>query len=92
MINEKVLRKIAFIIAIMGIGFLLIFLLAAQKEISSAEEVNSLAVNSKVMLIGFVESERDFGDFKIWNVNGIEVVCNCEESFLDKEVEIIGVI
>ena len=92
MIKEKNLRKLGFILAVIGIAILLSLLLFKPKEISSIENINNLTINSKVLLKGLVESERDFGNFKIWGIKGIEVVCDCKESYLDKEVEVIGVV
>ena len=83
------LKKISFIIAIFGISVLLSFLILPGKEI---DEINLLEINEKIVLEGKVVSEKDFGDFKIWNVGGIEVVCDCEESYLNKIVQIVGVV
>ena len=92
MINEKSLRKIAFIITIAGVAVLLMFLLAKPKEVSSFEDIKTTEINEKVLVKGKIESQRDFGNFKILEINGIEAICNCKESFLDKEVEIVGLV
>ena len=45
------------------------------------------------MLTGKVDSERDFDGFKIMNVSGIEVVCNCgKKIYFGEEVEVIGLV
>ena len=90
------LRKYAFIIAILGIAVLLGLLMLSPKELYSLDELDSMEINEKVVLEGKVESERDFGDFKVLSVRGIEIVCECggenDESYLGKEVKIIGLV
>lgn len=88
------LRKYAFIVAILGIAVLLGLLILSPKELDSSDELDSMEINEKVVLEGKVESERDFGDFRILSVNSIEIVCECgdEESYLDKKVKIIGLV
>jgi len=85
------LRKLSFIIAILGIGVLLGLLLSPAEEIESLEE---LEINERVVFSGKVESEKDFGGFKIWKIRGFEmdVVCDCEESYLNEEIEIEGIV
>ena len=77
------LKKISFAIAILGIGVLLGMLALPAKELKA---LNETFENEKVFLEGKVESERDFGDFKILNINGVDVYCSCSESYLGKEV------
>ena len=87
------LRKISFILASLGIAFLLALLIIPGEELGD-RDIDNMMVNEKVFLEGKVESERDFGNFKIWKINGkdFEVVCDCEESYLNKEVQIIGLV
>jgi len=90
------LRKYAFIVAILGIAVLLGLLILSPRELGSLDELDSIGINEKVVLEGKVESEREFGDFKVLSVRGIEIVCECggedDESYLDKEVKIIGLV
>jgi len=86
------LKKISFIIAISGIAVLLGLILLSPKPAGLLDDINDMEINEKVMLQGIVDSERDFGDFRIWNIEGIEVVCDCKESYLGKEVEIVGLV
>ena len=94
------LRKYAFIVAILGIAFLLGLLILSPKELGSLDELDSMEINEKVMLKGKVGSERDFGDFRIWKLSVIEgdteidfeVICDCKESYLGREIEIVGLV
>jgi len=88
------LRKYAFIVAILGIAVLLGLLILSPKELDSSDELDSMEINEKVVLEGKVESERDFGGFRIMGIEGkdFKVICECEESYLDKEVEILGLV
>ena len=91
------LKKLAFIIAILGIAVLLGMLILPAGELKNLEEME---FNDKVIFEGKVESERDFGDFKIWKLSTItsgaemdfDVVCNCEESYLGRKVKIVGLV
>ena len=85
------LKKISFIIVIIGIALLLSLLILSPKEVN-VEDIENLTLNKKVFFRGKVEHERDFGNFKIWQINEIEVVCDCNESYLNKEVEITGLV
>jgi DNA/RNA endonuclease YhcR with UshA esterase domain len=86
------MRKYAFILAIVGISVLLGMLILSPMEISNVEELKNLEINSKVSIIGNVEDERNFGDFKILKVRGVELVCDCVNSYLGKELEIVGLV
>jgi len=90
------LRKYAFIVSILGIAVLLGLLILSPRELGSLEELDNIEINEKVVLEGKVESERDFGDFKVLSIRGIEIVCECggedDGSYLNKEVKIIGLV
>ena len=76
--------------AILGIAILIVFFTLPAKEISGFEELEKLNINDKVSFNGVVEKVRDFGDFKIIKIKGIDVVCDCKDDFTGKEIEIIG--
>ncbi len=63
-----------------------------KNYIESFEDMEDLEINSKVILEGFVEEEKNFGTFKILKINGIDVVCNCLGSYLEKEIVVEGVV
>ncbi len=87
------MRKPAFIIAILGMFVLALLLNAKPKEIDNFEDLNALEINQKVSINGKVVSEKVSYNNKILMLdNGIELVCECEESFKDKEISAIGVI
>ena len=90
------LKKISFAAAILGIVFLLSYLDFSYKEISGAEELKDLEINSKVIVEGKIENYRDYGKTKIFYVKGIEIFCRCDklelDNFEDKNVEIKGVV
>ena len=84
------MKKISFIIAILGISYLVFMLNAGVVKITEDEELQGMIANKKVTLSGEVESERDFDGFKIMKIDGIGVVCDCKIIYLGKEVEVIG--
>jgi DNA/RNA endonuclease YhcR with UshA esterase domain len=86
------MKKIAFVAAVLGIGILMGMMLLPPSGIMGQEDIDSLDLNSKVVLSGKVESERDFDGFKVMRVNGVDVVCNCEGFYLGKEVEVKGIV
>ena len=86
---EKMLKKISFILSLVGIAFLIGLFLSSPIEL---DDIDELEINEKVVLTGEVENERDFGDFKIWSVEGVTAVCNCKESYLGEEVRVVGIV
>lgn len=83
------MRKLSFVLTILGISILLVMLNFSGKKVESLE---GLELNEKVIVSGEILKERDFGDFKIFNMGEIEVYCNCKESYLGKEVLIEGLV
>ena len=91
------LKKIAFIVALLGIAILLgLLFFSDYKVVSNSEELDGLEINSKVKVVGKVGSERIAGeDFKILRMEGFDfdITCDCcGEDLLDKEVEINGIV
>ncbi len=87
------MRRYAFIAAIFGLAVLLvIFIEAKPVEVNNFDELNALDLNTKILISGKVESERDLGDFLIMNLKGVELVCNCAGNYLEKFVEVEGVV
>ncbi len=84
------MRRIAFVISLVGIFVLLGAFMLPAKNVGSAEDLEKLEINTKVILSGKVENERVYGDFRILSVNGISVICNCPGDYLGKNVEILG--
>lgn len=89
MINNSVLKKISFIIAIIGIAILIILLNLSPKQVQSLENEK---INEKIKIQGTVTAERDLNNFKILTLGNIEAVCNCKGTYKNKQVEIIGLV
>lgn len=92
---ESVLRKLSFIVVIIGIAFLLgmlIFSFSPYEEIESAEDLDGLEVNEKGILRGVVEQERKFDDFVLLNIGDVEVFCDVckDKELLGKELIAYG--
>ncbi len=89
-------RRWAFIGAIIGIFVLLLIMIYSdEKKVNSQEEIDSLEINSKVILKGLVVSERKFGESVILELdNEIEVLCDScgigQVQFEEKEIEVKG--
>jgi hypothetical protein len=86
------MRKLSFIFAVFGISLLFVLLFIGIEEIEGVGDLDSLELNQKVSFIGIVDSERDFGSFRILSVKEIDVVCECSKSYLGLKVEIVGVV
>ncbi len=83
------MKEVALCLSILGI-FLLLFLLSSEpKEIG---DLNNTLINQKVIIEGIVDKERTAGELVIMVINGIEVVCSCEESYMGKSVSLVGVV
>ncbi len=85
------LRKIAFLIAIIGLGILVAFLLKEPFKVSS---LNGLTVGQTVEIQGIVMEERKFGTGKllIIGLNEIPVFCECSEYYSGLNVAVYGII
>lgn len=86
------MRKLAFIVSLIGIFVLLGFFMLPAQIITNSNDILELKLNTKVILVGTVDSERAYGDFRILSIQGVTVTCNCLESYLGKKVEILGVV
>ncbi len=84
------MRRSSFIFAILGISFLFYLLIFEEIKIEELKDLEDLEINSKIILVGFVDEEKDFGTFKILKIKGIDVVCNCFESYLNEEIIVEG--
>jgi hypothetical protein len=85
------MKKYVFIISILGISVLLILLIFFPKEIEK-RSIEDMEINEKIIFEGKIENERNFGDFRILNIDGLDIICDCKESYLGKHVEIVGLI
>lgn len=84
------MKRVSFILAVFGIIVLAGILFFGYSDVSGMGDIEKMKLNSKVVLSGEIESERDFDGFKILGVNGIDLVCECEGFYLGREVRIKG--
>lgn len=87
------MRRLSFIITIIGIFILLILMnFSSPKSITSPEELNTLVDNSPVQVQGQVISERIlYGKTKLIKIdNNIEIICNSCPVYLNKSISVIG--
>ncbi len=86
-------RRWAFVGAIIGIFvLLLIMVLGGEERVASLKEIEELEINTKVIIIGGVVSERKFGEGVMLELdNGIEVLCDsCDFNLEGEEIEVMG--
>lgn len=87
------MRRVALIVFILGVLVLALLLNLPSREIKGFDDLSEFEINQRVLLNGVVESERFIsGSKEIFVVNGIDVVCDCSESFVGREVEVEGVV
>ena len=87
------MRKLAFMIAILGIAVLLYMLVSSNPtKISSPKELGALVDNSLVQTTGKVISERVlYGTTKLLKLdNDIELVCTSCPAYLNRTIQILG--
>jgi len=82
------MQRLALCIAVLGI-FVLIGLLAFAR-LEEVTSLNETIAHQRVIVRGVVASERSFGNSKIIAVNGLEILCDCAQTFRGKNVTIIG--
>lgn len=83
------MRRIALIVGITGLGFLVAFLLVDGLNV---ESIDNLEVGDVVSLSGIVESERKFGSGKLLIINEVPVFCECYGNYSGKKVFVEGMI
>jgi hypothetical protein len=83
------IRRIAFLVAISGLGFLIGFLLKGPFFVDS---LDGLIVGEVVKIEGIVDSERKFGNGKMLIVNDVPVFCECSETYVGLKVIISGIV
>jgi len=83
------MRRIAFIIAILGLGFLIAFLLNEPFYVNS---LDGLIVGDVVEIKGIVDSERNFGGGRLLIVDDIPVFCECSGKYAGHSVVVLGIV
>ena len=82
------MRKIAFIISIIGLFILSLFFQNDPIEIFSLKELEKLEFNQKVLVKGKVTKEYNAGFY----INDLRFTCSDCASYLNKNITVIGVI
>lgn len=83
------MRRIVFLIAIVGLSILLSLLIKQPTKISSLDNI----IPGKVVKIqGTVDEERKFGSGKLLIIDEIPVYCECSENYVNSRVYVEGVI
>ena len=86
------MRRISFIITILGIFILLILLNTNPIKVNSLEDLENLQENQKVTTSSKVISERPYGNAKLLTLeNKIELICSCP-SYLNKNITALGIL
>ncbi len=87
------MRRRAFIVVVLGMFILALMLNFNVKEINNYDDLKKLEINQKVFLRGKVVSERAIVKGKLFVLdNEIELVCECLENLVDKEIEVEGAV
>ena len=90
--NNNFLLKASVSVTILGIAFLLVVLAVPSYSEIDEENINDFDINEKVICEGKVNGERDIGELKILDVDGIDVICDCKSTLLNKEILVKGAI
>jgi len=94
--SAKIMRKIAFIVLLLGLFILLLYLnLSKPIELISPENLTSLEENQKVMVSGMVAEERATSNYIILTLdNKIELYCSCSNipELKGKNISALGII
>ncbi len=89
------MKKLALLIALCGLLLLSVLMVYGKEtRVDNYEGLETLELNSKVIVSGKIISERVVrNDFRIVILdNGLEAVCDCEQSLKTKEVIIEGLV
>ncbi|MEK6909060.1 MAG: hypothetical protein AABX23_03350 [Nanoarchaeota archaeon] len=83
------MRKLAFVIGIIGLGFLVGFLL---NEPFYVESLDGLIVGDIVKIQGIVDEQRRFGNGKLLTIRNISVFCECMDDYAGLDVVVSGIV
>jgi len=90
--DVSVAKKITFCLTVIGMVVLVGYLLLAKPGIVIAETIDSLSLNEKVVLNGIVTKARHYDSFSVLEIDGISVVCDCQQISKGKNVTVIGLL
>lgn len=83
------MRRISLIVGVVGLAFLVGFLLIDGFEVN---DLDGLIVGDVVSVSGIVEQQRDFGNGILITIGNIPVFCECFEEYLGKRVFVDGIV
>ena len=88
------MKKIAFVVFIVGICVLAVFLNLPPRTVVSEKDLNELEINEKIYVSGRVVEEKIISGNKkiLYLEKGIEIVCECDGGFNDREVVVVGIV
>jgi hypothetical protein len=86
------MRKMAFVIFVIGIFLMFILTNLSPKEIKNAEDLEFLELNTRIVVSGEVVSERIIYDgTRLLELdNNVMVLCECDRGFKGKDIRVIG--
>ena len=87
------MRRISFIVAILGI-FVLILLIwvIPARHVESVSDLGGVEDNQRVILSGVVESERNYYGALVFEINDIKMICSGCPSLKGKHVGVEGIL
>jgi len=88
------MKKLSFIIAILGLFSLLFFFALPPKTVSSSEELSALISNQKIIIQGNVIKETYSKGYKLLSLdNGFQLKCNINcPNYLNKNVSALTIL
>ena len=88
------MRRFAFAISIFGLLVLALLLNLIPIKVENYSELDNFEINQKVILEGKIMEERILfeGTKMLVLDNGIELICECNENFKGKNIEVAGVV
>ena len=89
------MKKLSFIIVILGIFILLLIMaLSSPALVFAPSDMSKLGVNSKVQTTGKVISERMlYENTKLLKLNNsIEIICNSCPSYINRTIYVTGIV
>ncbi len=86
------MRRIALAVSLIGLFILMLIFESSSEYVSDVKDLERFEIGQKVYLQGIVEGERKFGETKLISINEIDIICECDESYLGKSLLIEGVI
>ncbi|MBI2451622.1 hypothetical protein HYV50_00925 [Candidatus Pacearchaeota archaeon] len=86
------MRKIAFVIMIVGMFLMFVLLNSSYEEIIDIRDLDNLITNKRVEISGkVVEEKNSYGEnFILVLDNGFELICECSRIYRGKEIRVLG--